>query len=170
MNDFSRKADDLLEKFMMITNTVGNQIHGMNSSIVKLQETNEKMKEEGENKFNQIDERFMDMEKKILDMDKKYGSRGEDNKQEHVNANQSETVITGLHSETTESEVIQMLKEMMNEIGMDFGSARIECPAKPITHAFINFVRLRKDSTTKEWDMSNVAFIRDTASLSTGSP
>ena len=26
----------------------------MNSSIVKLQETNEKMKEEGENKFNQI--------------------------------------------------------------------------------------------------------------------
>ena len=139
MNDFSRKADDLLEKFMMTTNTVGNQIHGMNCSIVKLQETNEKMKEEGENKFNQIDERFMDMEKKILDMDKKYGSRGEDNKQEHVNANQSETVITGLHSETTESEVINMLKEMMNEIGMDFGSARLVCPAKPITHAFIYF-------------------------------
>ena len=43
---------------MLITNTVGNQIHGMNSSIVKLQETNEKMKEEGENIFNQIDERF----------------------------------------------------------------------------------------------------------------
>ena len=139
MNDFSRKADDLLERFMLITNTVGTQIHGMNSSIVKLQETNEKMKEEGENKFNQIDERFMDMEKKILDMDKKYEHRSEDNKQEHVNANQGETVITGLHSETTESEVIQMLKEMMNEIGMDFGSARIVCPAKPITHAFIYF-------------------------------
>ena len=74
MNDFSRKADDLLEKFMMITNTVGNQIHGMNSSIMKLQETNEKMKDEGENKFNQIDERFMDMEKKILDMDKNMGA------------------------------------------------------------------------------------------------
>ena len=29
---------------------------------------------------------------------------------------------------------------MMNEIGMDFGSARIECPTKPITHAFIHFV------------------------------
>ena len=37
-------------------------------------------------------------------------------------ANQSETVITGLHSETTESEVTVMLKEMMNEIGMDFGN------------------------------------------------
>ena len=77
MNDFSNKADDLLEKFMKITNTVGNQIHGMNSSIVKLQETNEKMKEEGENKFNKIDERFMDI--------------SEENKQENVNANQSET-------------------------------------------------------------------------------
>ena len=55
---------------MLVTNTVGTQIQGMISSIVKLQETNEKMKEEGENKFNQIDERFTDMEKKILDMDK----------------------------------------------------------------------------------------------------
>ena len=89
MNDFSRKADDLLERFMMIPNTVGNQIHGMNSSIVKLKETNEKMKEEGENKFNKIDERFMDMEKKILDLDKKYENRTEDNKQENVIANQS---------------------------------------------------------------------------------
>ena len=42
-----------------------------------------------------------------------------------MNANQGETVITGFHSETTESEVIQLLKEMINEIGMDFGSARI---------------------------------------------
>ena len=56
-----------------------------------------------------------------------------------MNANQGETVITGFHSETTESEVIQLLKEMINEIGMDFGSARIVCLAKPITHAFIYF-------------------------------
>ena len=139
MNDFSKKADDLLEKFMIITNTVGTQIQGMNSSIVKLHETNEKMKEEGENKFNKIDERFMDMEKKILDLDNKYENRSEDNKQENVIANQSETVMTGLHSETTESEVTDMLKEMMNEIGMDFGSVILACPAKPITHAFIYF-------------------------------
>ena len=48
-------------------------------------------------------------EKKILDLDKKYENRSEDNKQENVIANQSETVITGLHSETTESEVTVML-------------------------------------------------------------
>ena len=78
MNDFSRKADellerfmdDLMERFMIITNTVGSQIQGMNSSIAKMQETNEKMKEEGETKFYRFDERIMDMERKILDMDK----------------------------------------------------------------------------------------------------
>ena len=58
MIDFSNKADDLMERFMLMTNSVGTQIQGMNSSIVKVHETNEKMKEEGENKFNKIDERF----------------------------------------------------------------------------------------------------------------
>ena len=66
MNDFSKKADDLLERFMLITNTVGTQIQGMNSSIVKLHETNEKTKEECENKFNKIDERFVDRKRRYL--------------------------------------------------------------------------------------------------------
>ena len=48
MDDFSRKAAEMLEKFMLVTNTVGSQIQGLNSSIVKMQEMNEKMKEEGE--------------------------------------------------------------------------------------------------------------------------
>ena len=142
MSNFSSKADDLLEKFMKITNTVGNQIHGMNSSIAKLQETNKKMKEDGENKFNKINERFMDMEKKILDLDKKYENRSEENKQENVNANQSETVITGLHSETTESEVTDMLKEMMNEIGMDFGSET--CLSCQTNHSCLYLLRERQ--------------------------
>ena len=42
MDDFSRKADDLLEKFLQVTSTVGSQIQGMNSSIVKMKEINEK--------------------------------------------------------------------------------------------------------------------------------
>ena len=139
MNDFSKKADDLLERFMMITNTVGTQIQGMNSSIVKLHETNEKMKEEGENKFNKIDERFKDMEKKIMDLDKKYENRSDDDRNGNVIANQSETVMAGLHNETTESEVANTLKEMMKEIGMEFEKVKLVCPAKPITHAFIYF-------------------------------
>ena len=105
-------------------------------------------------------------------------------------------MITGFHSETTESEVTELLREMINEIGMDFGRAKIECPAEPITHAFIHFMdngdrnkfirsahmlkkelrgkkvkitrswMLKKVSTTKEWDMSKTAFIRDTTFFS----
>ena len=47
--------------------------------------------------------------------------------------------MTGFHSENTESEFMQLLREMINEIGMEFGSARIECLAEPITRAFIHF-------------------------------
>ena len=139
MIDFSKKADDLLERFMLITNSVGTQIHGMNSSIVKLHETNEKMKEEGENKINKIDERFKDMEKKIMDLDKNYENRSDDDRNGNVIANQSETVMAGLHKETTESEVADTLKEMIKEIGMDFEKVKLVCPAKPITHAFVYF-------------------------------
>ena len=54
VNDFSREADELLERFMLIKSTVGNQIQGMNSSIAKMQETNEKMKEEGGNQIQSV--------------------------------------------------------------------------------------------------------------------
>ena len=149
------------------------------------------MKEEGENKFNQFDEGPTNIERKILDMDEEYEHRGEDNKKEHVDENQGKTVKTGFHSETTESEVTQLLRETINEIGMDFGRARIECTAKPITHAFIHFMdngdrnkfirsanmfkkelRGRKVKITRSMDaeerfhnkrmgMSNTALIRD---------
>ena len=39
----------------------------------------------------------------------------------------------------SEPVVIQLLKESITEIGMTIENARIECSAKPITHAFIRF-------------------------------
>ena len=81
----------------------------------------------------------MNVEKKIHDID-------ENTKTEVTNpGDYMETrikvrlVITGLHSETSESEVIQLLKETITEIGMTIENARIEGTAKPITHAFIHF-------------------------------
>ena len=139
MIDFSKKADDLMERFMFMTNSVGTQIQGMNSSIVKLHETNEKMKEEGENKFNKIDERFKDMEKRMMDLDKKYKNRSDDERNGSVIANQGETVIAGLHKETSEFEVAGTLKEMIKEIAMDYEKVKLVCLAKPITHAFVYF-------------------------------
>ena len=139
MVEYSKKADDLMERFMIMTNSVGTQIQCMNSSIVKLHETNEKMKEDGDNKFNKIDERFKDMEKRMMDLDMKQNNRSDDERNRNVTANQGETVIAGLHKETTESEVTDMLKEIMREIGMDYGKVKLVCPAKPITHAFVYF-------------------------------
>ena len=72
-------------------------------------------------------------------MDEKYERRSEVIKGEHNDENPGKVVITGFHSETTESEVTQLLKESINEAGMDIGNARIECPAQPITHVFIYF-------------------------------
>ena len=97
-------------------------------------------------------------------------------------------MIAGFHSETTESEVLQLLKELINEVEVDFGNARIECTAKPIAHAFLHFIndgerqfnrwanilkkelRRRKIKITRsmdaaerfhneEWSMSNIACI-----------
>ena len=108
MENCSRKADEMMRKFLQITSTVGNQIHGMNSSIVK-------MKEEGDDGCKQFNERITNIEWwKNVDMDEKYENRSEDIKGKHVNENQVKAVVTGFHSETTESEVTQLLKESTN--------------------------------------------------------
>ena len=44
MDDFSREADEMLEQFLQVTSTVVSQIQGMNSSIEKMKEMNEKWK------------------------------------------------------------------------------------------------------------------------------
>ena len=49
---FSRKADELLEMFMLVANTVWSQIQGMKSSIVRMQEMNEKCKKGKTNSIN----------------------------------------------------------------------------------------------------------------------
>ena len=54
----------------------------------------------------------------------------------HDDQNQGKAVITEFHSETSESEVEQLLKETITEIEMPIENAKIECPAEPITHAF----------------------------------
>ena len=51
----------MMDKFLQITSSVGTQLQGMNSSIVK-------MKEEEDDRYKQFNERIMNIEK-ILDMD-----------------------------------------------------------------------------------------------------
>ena len=94
-----------MEKFpQQISDSVGAQLHGMNSAIVK-------MKEADDDRYKHINKRFTDIEKKILDIDKKNESKIEESKGAHVDRNQGKAVITGFHNQTSEPEVIQLLKE-----------------------------------------------------------
>ena len=64
MESYSRKADEKMDKFIQqISDTVGAQLHGMNSAIVKMKKEDDRHK--------QNNERFTDIEKKIHDMDQK---------------------------------------------------------------------------------------------------
>ena len=79
IENFSRKADEMMEKFLQITSTVGNQM---------------KMNEEGDDRYKQFNERSTNTERKILDMDEKYENRSEVIKGEHVDENQGKVVVT----------------------------------------------------------------------------
>ena len=83
MEIYSRKNDEKLDKFLQtITDSVGTQLHGMNSTIVK-------MKEE-DDRYKQISERIMNMEKKILDIDEKHENRSDEPGRAHGDQNQGE--------------------------------------------------------------------------------
>ena len=105
IESYLRKTDEKMEKFLQqISDTVRAQLRGMNSAIVK-------MKEEEGDRYKQINERFTEKQKKILDIDKKNESKIEESEGAHVDRNQGKAVITGFHNETSEPEVIQLLKE-----------------------------------------------------------
>ena len=60
MESYSRKTDEKMEKFLQqISDSVGAQLHGMNSAIVKMKE------EEEDDRYKQINERFTNIEKSL---------------------------------------------------------------------------------------------------------
>ena len=102
-----------MDKFLpKISDSVGAQLHGMNSSVVE-------MKKEGDDRYKQISERFTNIEQKIHDMDEKYENKIEELKGAHVDWNQGKAVITGFHSETSEPEVITTPERIVNGNGDD---------------------------------------------------
>ena len=53
--------------------------------------------------------------------------------------NQRTAVVAGFHDDMTEQEVQDILKEITTTIGMSTEQLTIKCPAKPITHACLQF-------------------------------
>ena len=142
-------------------------MQGMNSSIVK-------MKEEGDDRYKQFNERITNIEK-ILDMDEKYENRSEVIQGEHVDENQGKAVVTGFHSETTESEVIirsaNMLKKELRgrkikttrsmDAGERFHNKRMgvrqilfphetQCPTRINKHELDNEILMKQWSACRE--------------------
>ena len=77
-----------MDKFLQkITDSVGTQFQGINSSIVK-------MKEE-DDRYKQFSERITNMEREILDMDEEYENRSDEPRGAHGDQNQGKAVITG---------------------------------------------------------------------------
>ena len=65
MENCSKNTYEKMDTFLRtITDTVGTQLHGMNSTIVK-------MKEEEDDRYKQVNGKITNKEKKILDMDEK---------------------------------------------------------------------------------------------------
>ena len=54
--------------------------------------------------------------------------------------NQRRAVVRGFHDDTTEQEVQHLLNETLITIGMSMEQIQVKCPAKPITHAFMQFI------------------------------
>ena len=77
--NYAKKTEEMMYKFLRITISVGNQIQGMNSSIIK-------MKEEEDDRYKQFNERITNMEKSLTWM-KNTISRCEETKRDHVDQN-----------------------------------------------------------------------------------
>ena len=105
MESYSKKTDEKIDQFLQTTSdSVGSQFQGMNTSIGK-------MKEEGDDRYKQINERIANMEEQISDIDEKCENRNDELTRSHDDQNQGKAVVTGFHSETSESEVAQLRRK-----------------------------------------------------------
>ena len=78
----TKKTHEKMDIFLQtIKDSVGTQLHGMNSTIAK-------MKEEDDDRYKLINQRIMNMEKIILDMDKICENSSDEPKGSHEDQNQ----------------------------------------------------------------------------------
>ena len=145
----SRRSEDVMESLMQKfqTNTmesmqflthqtnealqsVGLQLRGANTNI-------DKLKEQNDNKYNRMNEKITTMEK-MMTMLEDPNERGSGTKTQE-DQNKKRAVVTGFHDDTTQQEVQDMLREIITSIEMPIDQIQNKCPAKPITHAFLQF-------------------------------
>ena len=109
-----------------------------------------KMKEEDDDRYKHINERNTSMYKKIFDVDEKCENRRDERRRAHEDQNQGKAVVTGFHSETSESEVDKLLKETITEMGMSIENARIERSASQLHMPSSTSRTTTKDTNTSD--------------------
>ena len=77
------------------------------------------------------------MEKKFSMKDETNEITTDDSNKVYEDQNHGRAVATGFHGDASEQEIERLLRVTITEIGISNENARIECPAKTITHAFI---------------------------------
>ena len=104
MESYPKKTDEKMDNFLQtITNSVGSQLRGKNSTI-------EKMKEEGEDRYKHIDERIENMENKFFMLNEKSEIKIDGPSKVYEDQNHGKAVATGFHRDSSEQEIEQLLK------------------------------------------------------------
>ena len=105
LESYSKRTDEKMYNFIpTISNLVGTQLRGMNSTI-------EKMKEEGEERYKQVNEIIVKMEKKLSMKDEANEIKADDSSKVHEDQNHGRAVATGFHGDTSEQEIERLLRE-----------------------------------------------------------
>ena len=104
------------------------------------------MRTEGEVKFGKIDERFTAMEARLNRLENHENGANERSTnvsdvslEMHDAPYERKAVAAGFHDHTTEEEVDMIPTSTIAEKGMSKERIKIKCPAKPITHALLQF-------------------------------
>ena len=96
MKNYSKKTDETMDTF-----SADNQRYSRNTTIAK-------MKRRRQTQANQ--RKNHEYGKEILDIDENVKTEATNPRGAHGDQNQGQAVITGFHSETSESEVVHLLK------------------------------------------------------------
>ena len=104
------------------------------------------MRSEGQSKLDKMDEIFTTLEARMDRMEKQSNERkekgmdtSEKNDRSQSVPDENKAVAIGFQDDTTEKDVETLLEKSIDMAGMKKERIRIKCPAKPITHAFLEF-------------------------------
>ena len=110
-----------------------------------------KMNGKGNAEFKAMEERPVAMEERHLAVEARlatledfsssstriHNARGSPQEQEGQRTTRA--LAAGFHKDTCKEETSEFLRQVLQEAGMEMEKMDIRCPAKPITHAFLQF-------------------------------